>query len=39
MTFEEALMWYGVGLGAVFSVIAGPFLVVVVWRWARNLLS
>ena len=39
MSPEEAIIWYEVGLGFVFSMIGGPFLVVVVVRWVRSFLS
>lgn len=39
MTYDEALIWYEVGMGSVFAFIGGPFLLVAAIRFARSFLS
>lgn len=39
MTYEEAIQWYRLGLDTTLLVVAGPFLVVVVARWAKSFLA
>ena len=38
MTYQEALMWYQLGINSTLAVVGGPFLLVMLARWAKSFL-